>query len=421
MKTSRLLDRRLGFSLASLGMLLGIASPAVIPAFASAGTLTTRKIEMSSSAQGATGVSYKLTFTPETSVGATGGIYVDFCTDSPLISSSCTAPSGMTTAGLSADTGTVTSAAANSIKLVTALTATTPFTVTFSGITNPDNTVTTFYARVMTYADTAAFAGHTSTTVQGSYTDNGSIALSATSEVGVTAYVLESMTFCVSKGDVGDSGNATAISTTAAPSQNCGANESSCSGTVNPGCVVAPSMTLGEQTGSVIALDSTHLSTGQVYAQLSTNASGGAIVNLKSDAANCGGLYRNNLHDAAHCNIGPQNTATTGDVAIGSALFGLKVGSPSAAPLPNAGGAGSSTGTFEAASGGNYNATKYYIDADNTNATGVTSTYGSQLLDTNGTQTSNVNIPITFGASISPTTPAGVYGANFSMIATGTF
>jgi hypothetical protein len=53
--------------------------------------------------------------------------------------------------------------------------------------------------------------------------------------------------------------------------------------------------------------------------------------------------------------------------------------------------------------------------------TGVTSTYGDSLLDTANLPVNNKNVQITFGASVSNLTPAGLYSADLSLIATGKF
>jgi hypothetical protein len=411
MKSSRLLDRRFGYTLASLGMLLGVVAPAAIPAFASADVLSSRSISMTSATAGATGVDYDIKFTAPGSIAANGGIAIDFCTNSPLVGSACTHPT-MTTngatvssvkfGGTSKSTGTLTATTNGSVSWATtdAYTGGTTFELVLSGVTNPAP-AGTFYSRITTYANATDLGGYATgaTPTVGSYADSGAVAMSATENVGVTAYVLESMTFCVSKGDVGDTSNASAVSTTAAPAANCGS-------------VVAPSMTIGQASGAVTALSSSAISTGSVYAQLSTNANGGAIVNLKSDATSCGGLYLNGVADAAHCNIAPQTTAASSFTA-GTPKFGIKVGSSTTAS------GGTANGTLAAA--GSYDSSNFYIDAASDNSTGVTSTYGSPLLTTGGTQSSDLNIPITFGASISPSTPAGKYGANLSMIATGTF
>jgi hypothetical protein len=54
----------------------------------------------------------------------------------------------------------------------------------------------------------------------------------------------------------------------------------------------------------------------------------------------------------------------------------------------------------------------------------VISTYGSKIAETSGAnpkQANSVNNTITFAAVASPTTPAGIYSQNFSLIGVGTF
>jgi hypothetical protein len=178
-------------------------------------------------------------------------------------------------------------------------------------------------------------------------------------------------------------------------------------------------MVLGEETyqnSGIFALNSSALSTGSVFAQLSSNALGGTIVNLKSDALGCGGLYLNG--DTEECHIAPQNTPAT-SFAAGEAKFGLKVGSATQAPTVD-GLSSSGSGTFQIATGSNYHSTNYFIDYAEGDATGVTSTYGSPLLEGDG-PVDTMNVEVTFGASVTNNTPAGTYGATLSMIAVGTF
>lgn len=406
MKSLRFLDRRAGFSLASLGLLMGVIAPSLVPAFASAGTLTTRSMAMSSAAASAQNVSYTLNFTPETGIATGGGVEIDFCTASPLLGTTCTAPdintSSVALGTVKFDTTAKTGGAAGSVAATNsnkgiawtvgtdAVTASTPIHVEFTGINNP-STAETFYARVTTYKDSTdlgTYVDPTSSANLGTVSDSGSIALATSDSVGVTAYVLESMTFCVAK---------------VAPTKNC----TGISGQ-------APNVTLGETTGSVIALDSTHLSTQTVYSQLSTNASTGAVVSMKTNATGCGGLFRNG--NPANCEIAPQNVGPN-TIAAGQALFGLELGT--AANATDASAAADHTGDLIPS--GSYSTSKYFMEYDNSDATGVTSTYGSPVFNTNGGVVSNMNLPITLGASISNQTPAGAYGANLSLIATGKF
>ena len=408
MKSVRFFDRRAGYSLASLGLLLGMVVPAAFPAFASAGQIDSRSITMSSSAAGATGVSYELLFTPETAITVGGGLYVDFCDDSPIIGASCgtsTNDVDSTSATLGAvnyngsaasSAGTIT-ASAHSIKWVAgaAASASQTIDITFNGITNPAANGTV-YARVETYDTAAHLAGHTAPDTLGTVADQGAVALGITNAIGVTAYVRESMTFCVSG---------------TAPSGNCGTlNDPGNSN--QPDIVTSPSMTLGVDTGNgVKALNSSTLSTGNVFAQLSTNAANGASVNLQSDATSCGGLYLNG--DTTKCNIAP-NTDHTTNFAAGTAKFGLEVGTASTAA-----GASDATGTLQATN--NYGGTVYFIDYVAGNTSGVTGPYGSAVINSNSAPVSNKNIQLTFGTSINNNTPAGKYGATLRLIAVGTF
>jgi hypothetical protein len=217
------------------------------------------------------------------------------------------------------------------------------------------------------------------------------VAIGITQGMGVNAYVLESMTFCVSGAKDPDS-TTTYIAPTAG-----------CTG------VHSPSLKLGETVGTTVALDASAISTGTDYAQLSTNAASGAIVSLKSNRAGCGGLVR---AGATNCDIKPTTTAS--GITAGNAFFGLTVGSTSSTTDGVASGTIQPSGSYGSA---------YYLDydTDNSDATGVTSSYGSQVLDTDGAPVSNKYVPVTFGASVNNTTPAGSYSAQLSMIATGTY
>jgi hypothetical protein len=101
MKKLRFLDRQAGYSLASLGLLLGTILPGVVPAFASADTLDSRSVSMSTAATGAT-AEYTVNFTAH---GSFKSFIIDWCSDSPVIGEdTCAAPTGMDASSL----GTVT-------------------------------------------------------------------------------------------------------------------------------------------------------------------------------------------------------------------------------------------------------------------------------------------------------------------------
>ncbi len=172
----------------------------------------------------------------------------------------------------------------------------------------------------------------------------------------------------------------------------------------------APSLKLANANG---ALDSTLL-TVPLYTQISTNASAGAVVSLKSDAAACGGLHRvGDAYDTSHCFIKPSSTT----VADGSGLFGLMLSANDTSDATQ--------GTFQKHTGSVYDTTNYKMGFDSAHPTapesGVTSVYGDQVLDTNGAPANSRNMTMTFGASASNMTPAGTYQTKLSLIATGTF
>lgn len=364
---------------------------------------------MSSSAKGATGVSYELKYTASTGMSAGGGVVIDFCHDTPVIGTTCDTTSGDVPSVGSVSLTSVkvnASAPAGGIGSVAGSGSTITWTagdaysdgdtvdITFGGITNPAN-AGTFYARVYTYGTSTS--GYQAPDDLGSPDDTGGVALSATDNIGVTAYVAESMLFCVAGS--GDDGN------TLAPGADC------------TGATATPSLQLGTPVvGQTLKVLGTTLSTAKDYAQISTNAVHGAVVNLKSNATACGGLFRDN--DPANCDIKPQTTTATG-IADGSGLFGLTVGAAQSAT-----GASNASGSLHPASG--YDDTHYYMDYQTGDNGGVTSTYGSPLFDTSdGTNpagpVNNKYVDLTFGAAAANTTAAGIYGANLSLIATGTF
>jgi hypothetical protein len=183
-------------------------------------------------------------------------------------------------------------------------------------------------------------------------------------------------------------------------------------------------------------LDSGNIDTVPIYSQLSTNATHGAVINLRSNPggggtnSTCGGLSADGGTTCAIPPIGATNSAIT----AGTAAFGLFVSDgylDAATAL--------STGTITAEStyndGVNVNTaapTTLHFGMDNTTAeaangtvpsvyTGnVSSTFGTTLAHTTA-PTYRVENTYVFGATAALTTPAGIYTANMSMTATGTF
>jgi len=376
----RVIDRRTGFLVVALAFLIAIIAPTI----AMAAQLTERSIELTSSSVSATDVTYKISFK---SVAAAGAFVVDFCSDSPVVGQTCEEPEDFTVAGVSSTTTDFTSVAAldaNTVRVTGDIDAATQIVVELDGIDNP-SVAGPLYARIVTY-DTPAHANSYAPTVLGTgKTDDGGAAIAINNTIGVSGAVLESITFCVSGEAI----------------------DKDCDTTGN----AAPTIKLGEQTGDVIALSADDVSTGSIFTQLSTNALTGAVVSLKSSAIGCGGLVRAGAPTS--CNILP--ALLTGGIAAGDAKFGVKTGT-----VTNSSGA-TPTGTLQPFASSPYNTSTFTLNYVTGDATGVTSTYGDPFLDSAGAPVNNKNMELTFGASISNSTPAGLYSVDLGLIATGKF
>ncbi|MBN9397616.1 hypothetical protein J0I05_00150 [Candidatus Saccharibacteria bacterium] len=392
MTSLRVINRRAAAVFAMSALLLATLLPGIVPAFASAATLTERSVELSSSSKGADGVNYTVGFT---SVGAAKAVVLNFCSNTPLIEEACDAPGGFDISAATTSTGdfaTTTGGAnaANTLVLTGTIAAASPISIELQGVHNP-TAAAPLYARILTY--TGANTGEAgdnakayTATVPGTTVDKGSAAISITDTIGVSGAVLESMTFCVAGSEFAQ--------------PNCGDSSP-----------LPPTLKLGETVNNITALTPTAVSTGSIYTQLSTNAASGAVVNLKSSAS-CGGLVR---AGATSCDIA---LALNTDITRGQAKFGVKTAT--ASNPANAQG-GDSTGTYQAKSGSIYTPTAFALNYVAGNATGVSSAFGDPFLDTDGAPVSNKNMALTFGASISNSTPAGLYSTDLSLIATGKF
>ena len=372
--------RRSSVIFASLVLASGAVLPLLFSSSASAGEITARRIELSSAVPSASSVTYTLTFTPVTTAQE---LIVDFCGDTPIIGSTCafSASTVPNVSGVTSSLGTVATVGSGSpvhtIK-VTGLTMTggSPFTISFSGISNPTS-ATSFYARVLTYATgnsggyvPASSTGGTTTT--GTYIDAGGDALSTTTTIAITATVMEQLTFCVSV-------------TNLAPTNTCTS-------------ATSPNLTLGQ--GSPAVLSTSTVSTGADYTQLSTNAISGAVVNLKA-LNTCDGLSSNG---GTSCGI--PGIGTFAAPAAGQAFFGLNVSTST----------NDTNGSGTVTPSANYGSTSGSYGM----GTNVNTTYGDTIASSTG-PTSWTNNTLTWGAQASNVTPAGVYTANESLIATGTF
>jgi hypothetical protein len=466
----RLFDRRVGFSVGAVGLLFATMAPALIPAFASAGTITTRSIQMSSGVPSATS-SYQVTFTPATT-GLTDMI-IYFCSNSPLSGQACTAPTGFSLTGATVTAGTGTTGAAldsttndaanpggtnHNVIAITGMTmGTSASTLTINGVTNPSASNTTFYARIQTYSSegvqSTAYNDASNGAVNGdldtTYTDNGSVALSTSNSLGVTAAVLESLSFCL----YGDAGNVT--STTANETSDTSGYLSGTStnvGTINshnldqlgaltnstvddqgPGanCTdttaatyagspyagagsITPNVTLGQNVASgIYALDTSNVSYAADWSQISTNANGGATVYLKS-ANTCGASAGTStglsMNGDTSCGI----PGSSGGLTAGTAGVGVALGTPVNLDA-------STTDDGAIALGGTYNSSPTGGTPQYALPGATSGTYGGSLYTTDSGPAANWDVPIGVGATISNNTPAGSYSDNLSLIAVGTF
>jgi hypothetical protein len=387
----------LALAVAVAGVVQGLSQRAY--AFPIGGQLVDREITISSSRVSATSTSYRIAFLPFTDNLTVKGIIIDFCegADTPIIGdSACDIPTTFTVGTptvntTTADTGytalgngdgTWTSSALNSGRtlkmenngtngVVLDAQNATRYMFTVSTVTNPSATGT-FYARMILYDSAAGDIDSYAPGSEGNTnaTDYGGIALSTVNVISITAKVQETLTFCVSKAD---------------PTAGCGG-------------VTAPTLTLGHGVNEI--LDDTATDTDTAFMQASTNAQSGINVRMKNSNA-CGGLSRN---AGTTCEIAAAG-ATAVNIAAGvSALFGLRLtdgSSALAAQAPYA------------------HATNYGMD-NSTSGNQVTSTYGS-LISASTVPLDDIENTFTFAATATVTTPAGLYSADMTILAIGTF
>ena len=357
-------------ALVVVSMLSGFAGKAA------AGQVQQRSITMSSSNAGASSTSYHVVFKIATA-GNVGGIVVDFCDNTPLIGdTTCTVPTGFTVTATPTFTTTGTMGGgwsatqlntgqvfllSNSTPVNFAVNDTVDFTITSA--TNPTTDNHSFYARIVTYATSAAMSsGYTvSGTTRAANpggVDNGGIAMSTAKVINITARVMDTLSFCVYNTTCGDD----------------------------------PSITLGHGANNV--LDTSAIDTNVVNFSLSTNAQNGGFVRLKGDTLKAG---TNDIDPAG---------ATPFTFTAGTEKFGVKV---------------TTSGTNITAASPYNSATADTYGFDVTTAgDNVTTTYGD-LLATLTAPANNSVSTITFAAAASNTTAAGIYTAAEQLIATGTF
>ena len=430
-------------ALSALALIVGAVVPVLSAHTAlAAGQFSNRMVQMSDStpsgsgiASGTvgsgTGVSYQVSFTPTGGTPpAIGGIVIDICDNSPLIGdTTCSYPTNFSwgsatpsvtiTSGLTDGSWTKTAVQAGAgagqyqtlqLSHATNEAPSGPITLTVTGVTNPDgSTITnnyhTFYARIVSFTSAATMntdytiSGTTRNTyaaLQPSATDLGGVAMSLTRLITVTARVMERLSLCVSGGDAANANNMTAAN--------------SCN------TATTPSVTLGSSPDYVLGYTGATPSTGNIYSQFSTNAANGYALYLRGSNTSCtggnGGLSKDG---GANCQIPPINSgsgAGNSTFTDNTAEFGAHVSNGVAATS----GSGSNTAIAKWAG------PNWVMDTTTGGATGdnIISAFGS-MIASSGVQANSVNNTITFAAVASPTTPAGIYTQNFSLIGVGTF
>lgn len=390
----------------SLGMLM----PVILGGSADAAELSSRSVKLETATAGATGVSYEFTFTASSATDIQG-VIIDFCADDgstsggPIPGTNCVIPTSMirgssiTTltidgtddaSGWTVATEGTTALRLNRTAAAYGVDASDVFVVTIDGFTNPTLTQpnNSAYARLFTYDSTADADGYTSANpaVVGEPVDNGSVAFAIVPEINVSAIVRETLTFCVGGGQ-------TALSTASSIYNNCTGNADGGNDGVGS-TITAPSISLGATVGGIKVLDNQAVYTGDIFYQLTTNAATGADLRIKGASADL--VSGSNTIPAFGANL---------VMPAGTAAFGMNVNTPG---TPSSG----ATATVDAAYPDGTAPTQYaFIKA------AIESTYGDAFATVGG-PTRNANGRLTFGATASADTQAGIYAGKYSLIAT---
>lgn len=403
-----------------------------------------RSVKMSSSANGTLvagqDVTYLLSFTTNQD-GATvnvGGLVLEFCSNSPILGDSCTAPAGFNahaftgdnTLALGTQTGTgandfvknTTNATANRIVLSrtpatpqiatnTAITIELGTAALGDGITNPSTTNITFFARVLTFATSVGAEQYTSTNIDNTGAnivhDAGGFALSTAAQITITSKVPEKLTFCVFTVD--------------------GSVPNSCGTGAGSTAVSGTAITLGDN--NAVLSDLEEFVNKDAKYTIATNALFGVAIRVK------GGTLKTSPTcpetPGQNCSIdaigGVLDPGLTTGNAEGTEQFGFctyqsfGAGITPAEPyddadcsttIDNAGDPPNSLPDDAAVLG---TAFGFFNDA----TAGTTSTYGDIFADkVSGTFSTGI---IAFLGNISTTTEPGIYTTTLTFIATGTY
>jgi hypothetical protein len=361
------------------------------------GQVQSRSIQMSDDTvnTSASTASYLVQFNVATT-GVVEAIVVDFCNSDPIPGDVCTIPTGFSvgstfTPGTNTASGWAASTAnsnrtfdlSNASGGSIASGATMSFAIT--GVTNP-TVLGTFYARIFTFATTAAAttwmaanAGNGSSTT--GFTDYGGIALSTAQPILVTSKIQEQLSFCVYVTTCGTQavinlGDAHDVLSISAPFVD-NTTTYSLSTNASHGAVIyleGPTLTSGSNTIPAAG------STAFLYATPSTNIDffGVCTYNTSGETLTVPTLYQG-TSNGGNCNTTVTDTGSTGVLT--------SLGSPYA--------------TF------------------GFNLTNTTSTYGD-LLATLVTPGLTVD-QLALAAGVNVTQPSGIYTTTLQLIATGTY
>lgn len=402
---------------AGVAVLLGlvVAAPSLLIAgtAAASGQVSSRSIAISSSAPGASGVTYTVKFTTATA-GNIEGVVVDFCANSPLPGDTCSTGAGttlngftigaspsVTQTGLNSGTWATTNSTANTLiysngTATTSVPASTVVTLTISNVTNPtpSSYPGSFYARILTYSTNTGATAYTSTS-PGSYVDNGGDALSTASNISITAKVFETLSFCV----------------------------------FNSSCGTAPTLTLGDPTTGALSTSNAYATnesgTNSAQYTLSTNAGGGVSVTMTgktlcrsaTPGTDCVPAAGNYSADTITPIGTPAAVLTKGSEQFGmcadttGATGGLVTQAPYKDTTNNCHGQTTTSNVYSGTS---------LFGFDDTTSTGTNSTGGSLVLKSTGA-VSTYTGSFMFLADIAATTEAGIYTTSLNMVATSTF
>ena len=346
-------------------LLVASAMPGIISS-SDAAQVTSRSVEMSDTTASDTGVTYHVAFTTATT-GNIQGIVVDFCDNDPLIGDSCTTPGGFTVGA--------TPTFAN-------LAGTNPTTGWSASSLNSGRTfvLTNGAAGSVTEPQAISFD---ITNVTNPNSNNHSFyarILTYSTVAGATGYVAGS------EGSPTDYGGI-ALSTASPITVTARVEEQLSFCVFYTTCGDSPAISLGHGPNTV--LDSTAVDTNTDQFSVSTNAQAGVSVRLKGATLTSG------------TNTIPAVSPSPGTITAGTAAFGLYMSSL---------GAGMSAAPDYNNAGGDYGF----------NTANIGGTYGDVIASSAGVLSNSISA-VTFGATASNTTPAGIYTATEELIATGTF